>query len=112
MMRSNWSRATEPDDLDLAPDPQREDERLREERWGSFVREVRGMASDHGWTVVFTELSCAYHSRFNPESYGPGRLSWHMQEFSDAEGWPAVLSALSRAMAEQEAEAQEVERRR
>ena len=111
-----WSDAvrhlSEPDDIDLAPDPQREDEQLCEKRWAEFVTEMRRWLRLLGIADVISELDCAYRARELPDFYGPGRCALHIGNFAHSEGWPDTLRALARAMDEQQAEIAEVERRR
>lgn len=100
-------RLSEPDDRDLAPDPQREDERIREQRWTAFVTFMReqARAGVHLTGLTFGGWVLDVGTRRE-------ELRGAVDDFAESEGWPATLRALARAMEEQQAEAAEIERRR
>ena len=106
-----WSDAVRRlnDDIDLAPDPQREDERIREERWTAFVRRIRDYHSD-GWQWQ-SIVGSAEGAMCDDRSWSP-EIEREIGAFADEFGWPDTLRALARAMDEQQAEMAEVERRR
>jgi hypothetical protein len=97
-------KTTEPSDIDDAPDPQREDDAIRERRWTRFGDVLREFLTSE-W---LTEIAHAYRKRHDPDAFGPGRLAWHIQQFAETEGWDGVLNAIARALREDsEAERQQ-----
>ncbi len=95
----------EPIRLQLALDPDREDEAIRIERWRVFVQVLRRGIGEHraGLAGVLMNIALNY-----PDPEPPGmacdfaEAAW---EFAQIEGWPSVFSALSLALLESEADA-------
>lgn len=107
----------EPDTRDDGPDPQREEEDAREERWEEFVaflRDRHRAGFEWGLMVAFIGgLMIASEQHVEPMTpLVLCQLARRATGFAETEGWPGVLSAVARAMTEQAAEAAEIERRR
>lgn len=86
-------RTTEADDIDHAPDTEREDELVRSARWDTFVDWLkREYAHDRGWPGLIIEAG--RDMRTNPPSA--------FVDFAYTEGWHGVLNAIARAMLEAE----------
>lgn len=100
--------STEPTNRYDVPDPQREAEETREDRWTAFVAWCHGdrKKSPSEWATML------YHVYQNMQ----GREDWHyaatnqaLQQFAAEEGWSGVLSAIARAMKEDETAAREAQ---
>lgn len=93
------------------PDPQREDEAIREQRWTVFVETMRHELSGretfamllHDVGVAWVHASDCYELSCNQRE---------MLNFAETEGWPGVLNAIARAMKDEQQIAVECERRR
>lgn len=83
----------EPSDRYDGPDPQREDEAIREARWAefrAFVRQARV-------PVLLRHVADLMDGQRDPY-YHAMRVTEVLESFQDTEGWNGVLSAIAQAM--------------
>jgi hypothetical protein len=91
----------EPDPLQRELEPDREDEAIREARWSAFVAWLKG---DRPKSLSEFAATLWHLEQLLRRQTDPFYIAVHLQQpildFVEREGWPAVFSALSRAMKE------------
>lgn len=106
----NIDPLTQYDEADAAA---RQDERITEVRWTTFVAVVRARMATR--QCLSTTLEDLCNARFwyesGDESAAPA-FEQQCIDFAESEGWSGLVSAFARALREAAAEASEIERRR
>jgi len=87
--------------IDWDPDPQREAEEIREERWAAFVAWCHGdrPKSNSEWSTL---VHYVYLNMRGQEDWHMTAINQELRQFAVEEGWSGVLRALSQAMHEDE----------
>lgn len=96
---------SEPSTRDDEPDPQREDEEVRQERWTEFQGWLAPRLRSEGFADFLRYVASV--QEFGGE-HGGGQIS----DFAEDFGWPGVLTAIAQAMKDEQALTVECERRR
>lgn len=92
------------------PDVQREDEIIREERWASVVAWIRAQHCGLTWGEIVESASEWMKAREfdGPDAEPDDKHGRELVDFAETEGWDGVLTAIARAMREEDAARREL----
>lgn len=106
---------SEPSNRYDEPDPQREADAIREERWAAFVDDLKYALLRHGLDTILEIVTRARRREASNDGYSGLNYTpteHGIVQFVEAEGWGGFFSALARTLREIErARAELVDRR-